>query len=151
MSLLKSFNYRKEAWAMQKLFMKKSIEKMDKCPRYWKQWVLRCPPKKKMNKICFKEHSRIRITTIYIFHTHAHLDLRVWHFSPWILILTLQCIQWKYVFIFILTWAPHKLFRCRQKEGKVINALVRIQKYYILSDLRVLHEEKVSYVLFSKF
>ena len=47
MSLLKSFNYRKEAWAMQKLFMKrKSIEKMDKCPRYLKQWVLRCLPEK---------------------------------------------------------------------------------------------------------
>ena len=27
------------------------IEKMDKCPRYLKQWVLRCPPEKKMNKI----------------------------------------------------------------------------------------------------
>ena len=24
----------------------KSVEKMDKCPRYIKQWVLRCPPKK---------------------------------------------------------------------------------------------------------
>ena len=33
----------REAWAMQKLF-RKSIEKMNKCPRYWKQWVLRCPP-----------------------------------------------------------------------------------------------------------
>ena len=31
---------------------KKEIEKkMDKCPRYLKQWVLRCPPKKKMNKV----------------------------------------------------------------------------------------------------
>ena len=53
---LKSFNYRKEAWAMQKLFIKerkrKSIEKMDECPRYLKQWVLRCPSKKReMNKI----------------------------------------------------------------------------------------------------
>jgi hypothetical protein len=28
----------------------------------------------------FKKHSRIRIATIYIFHTHAHFDLRVWHF-----------------------------------------------------------------------
>jgi hypothetical protein len=28
-------------------------------------------------EICFKEHSRIRIATIYIFHTHTHLDLRV--------------------------------------------------------------------------
>jgi hypothetical protein len=38
----------KEAWAMQKLFMKekkkKELEKMDKCPRYLKQWVLRCSP-----------------------------------------------------------------------------------------------------------
>jgi hypothetical protein len=25
----------------------KSIEKMDKCLRYPKQWVLRCPPKRK--------------------------------------------------------------------------------------------------------
>ena len=36
---LKSFNYRKEAWAMQKLFIKekkKSIEKMDRCLRYLK-------------------------------------------------------------------------------------------------------------------
>ena len=24
---------------------------MDKCPRYLKQWVLKCPPKKEMNKI----------------------------------------------------------------------------------------------------
>jgi len=44
---------------MQKLFEKerererervekrKRIEKIDKCPRYLKQWVLRCPPEKK--------------------------------------------------------------------------------------------------------
>ena len=86
-----------ETWAMQKLFIKKekrrkSIEKIDKCPRYLKQWVLRCPPEKKkkkeMNKIahvflqkfskfqtreiCFKEHSRIRIATIYM-STHMHI------------------------------------------------------------------------------
>jgi hypothetical protein len=39
---------------MQKLFIKKRVEKIDKCPSYLKQWVLRCPPKnnnKKMNKI----------------------------------------------------------------------------------------------------
>ena len=44
----------REAWAMQKLFIKerkiKSIEKMDKCPRYLKQWVLRCPPKKERDE-----------------------------------------------------------------------------------------------------
>ena len=26
---------------------KKGVEKMDKCPRYLKQWVLRCPPEKR--------------------------------------------------------------------------------------------------------
>jgi hypothetical protein len=41
---------------MQELFIKKEkkkkrVEKMDRCPRYLKQWVLRCPPEKKMNKI----------------------------------------------------------------------------------------------------
>ena len=30
---------------------KKEIEKkMDKCPRYLKQWVLRCPPEKKRDE-----------------------------------------------------------------------------------------------------
>ena len=41
---------KEEASAMQELFMKekeKYWEKMDKCPRYLKQWVLRCPPEKK--------------------------------------------------------------------------------------------------------
>ena len=33
---------------------KKELKKMDKCPRYLKQWVLRCPQERKkeeMNKI----------------------------------------------------------------------------------------------------
>ena len=102
---LKSFVVEKKHVAMQKLFMKrkkqrekgkKRWEKMDKCPRYWKQWVLRCPPKKreKMNKIAyvflqscfqvsqeryvFKEHSRIRLTTIYIHHTSTHMHIMIW-------------------------------------------------------------------------
>ena len=28
----------------------KKVEKMNKCPRYLKQWVLRCPPEKKKKK-----------------------------------------------------------------------------------------------------
>ena len=68
---------------------------------------------------CFKEHSRIRLDTIYIYiHTYAHLDLRVWHFSPWILVLTLQYMQCKYVFICISTWAPHKLLEVDKKKAK---------------------------------
>ena len=52
------FCYRKEAWGYAKVIHKKRKEKkrvekkMDKCPRYLKQWVLRCPPEKReMNKI----------------------------------------------------------------------------------------------------
>jgi hypothetical protein len=26
---------------------KKKVKKIDKCPKYLKQWVLRCPPKKR--------------------------------------------------------------------------------------------------------
>ena len=51
------FCCRKEAWGYAKVIHKKGkinkkkLRKMDKCPRYLKQWVLRCPPEKKMNKI----------------------------------------------------------------------------------------------------
>ena len=66
---------------------------MDKCPQYLKQWVLRCPPEKKMNKIapalqqmfpsfkreiCFQGAKQNYVShhlyPPYI-HTHAHLDL----------------------------------------------------------------------------
>jgi hypothetical protein len=40
------FCCRKETWAYAKFIHQKSEEKMDKGPRYLKQWVLRCPPKK---------------------------------------------------------------------------------------------------------
>ena len=53
------FCCRKETWGYAKVIhekrkkRKKRVEKkIDKCPRYLKQWVLRCPPKKReMNKI----------------------------------------------------------------------------------------------------
>jgi hypothetical protein len=37
---------------------RKELKKIDKCPRYPKQWILRCPPEKreereKMNKIAY--------------------------------------------------------------------------------------------------
>jgi hypothetical protein len=51
MSFLKFFNCRKRHVAMQK----KSFEKMDKCPRNLKQWVLRCLPYKKRKKKIKKE------------------------------------------------------------------------------------------------
>jgi transposase len=42
---------KKRHGAMQKLYIKNKEkrvgEKMDKCPRYLKQWVFRCSPKKK--------------------------------------------------------------------------------------------------------
>ena len=44
------FYCRKEGWGYAKVIHKKrkKVEKkMDKCPRYLKQWVLRCPSKKR--------------------------------------------------------------------------------------------------------
>jgi hypothetical protein len=49
MSLLKSFNCRKRDMGYVKVIhkrKKKVLEKIDKFPRYLKQWVLRCPSKK---------------------------------------------------------------------------------------------------------
>jgi hypothetical protein len=59
--------------------------------------------------------------------------------------------QCKYVFIFIPTQAPHKLLEVGKKEGKSYLCLGEDPKIpHILSDLRVLQKEKVSYILFSK-
>ena len=56
--LSKRFCCRKEACDYAKVIQKKErvLKKMDKCPRYLKQWVLRCPPKKKRRK---KEMNKI--------------------------------------------------------------------------------------------
>jgi hypothetical protein len=108
---------------------------MDKCLRYLKQWVPRSPSwKKEMNKIahvllqkffkfqireiCFKEHSRIRLATIYIStHTCTSWSKSMTFFS-WILVLTLQYMQYKYVLIFIPTWTPHKLLEVGKNKAK---------------------------------
>jgi hypothetical protein len=50
---LKSFNCRKRGTGFAKVIherKRKSIEKIDKCPRYLKPWVLRCPSKKREEK-----------------------------------------------------------------------------------------------------
>jgi hypothetical protein len=98
---------------------------------------------------CYKEHSRIKTVTIYI-HRHAHLDLRIWHFSPKILILTLQYMQCKYVLTFIPTWAPHKILEVGKKKASHWCLGENPKIPHILSDLRVPQKEKVSYDLFSK-
>ena len=55
---LKSFVAEKKACGYAKVIQKKrkSIEKIEKCLRHLKQWVLRCPPKKKRKK---KEMNKI--------------------------------------------------------------------------------------------
>ena len=124
---LSKFCCRKVTWGYAKVIHKKRekiIEKMDKCLRYLKQWVLRCPPEKKreMNKIAhvllqkyfqaskeiyvFMEHIRIRLDTIYI-HTHAHLDLIVWLNSLWIRCLTLQYMHLQVCSSFLSTYELH--------------------------------------------
>ena len=56
-AISQKFCCRKEAWGYAKVIHKtkerkeKRVEKkMDKCPRYLKQWVLRCPPEKKRDE-----------------------------------------------------------------------------------------------------
>jgi hypothetical protein len=58
-TISQSFVIEKRHGAMQKLFIKKREnkkkkelrkKKMDKCPRYLKQWVLRYPPEKRERK-----------------------------------------------------------------------------------------------------
>ena len=47
-AISQKFYYRKEAWGYAKVIHKKRVEKkMDKGPRYLKQWVLGCPLGKK--------------------------------------------------------------------------------------------------------
>ena len=48
-AISQKFYYRKEAWGYAKVIhrKKRKKKKIDKCPRYLKQWVLRCPPEKK--------------------------------------------------------------------------------------------------------
>jgi hypothetical protein len=55
--LSQKFCCRKDTWGYAKGIQKskekkKRVQKMDKCPRYLKEWVLRCSPekKKRMNK-----------------------------------------------------------------------------------------------------
>ena len=57
-AISQKFCCRKEAWGYEKVIHKKRKKEKrkkwtQKCPRYLKQWVLRCPPKKReeMNKI----------------------------------------------------------------------------------------------------
>jgi len=76
-----------------------------------------------------------------MFHTHAHLDLGLWHFSPWIFVLTLQHTQCKYAIMFIPTWAPHKPFRSRMKQNKAKQCYALLRNHTSLSDMRVPSEE----------
>ena len=110
-------------------------------------WKKKRKEKREMNKIAhvflqsiflvpkvryaFKEHSRIRLATIYI-HTHAHLDLIVWLNSLWILGLTLQYMYCKYdLSCYFHSYELHISPSCRKKRHNIFIALVRIPKYHI--------------------
>ena len=131
----------KEACGYAKVIHKKERDKKKNGQvfKLLKQWVLRCPPekkKKKMNKIArvflqscfqlsneryvFKEHSRIRLATIYIHHTSTHMHILIWLYD-----LTLFGSEvWLYniciasmLFMFSpLLWAPHKP-SCRKRKA----------------------------------
>ena len=46
-AIFKKICCRKEALGYAKVIHKKELKKMDQCPRYLKQWVLRRPPEKR--------------------------------------------------------------------------------------------------------
>ena len=52
-AISQKFYYRKESWGYAKVIHKKRRDEkknVGKCPRYLKQWVLRCPPEKKWDE-----------------------------------------------------------------------------------------------------
>ena len=101
----------------------------------------------------FKEHSRIRLATIYIhqiFHTHAHLDLIVWLNSLWIQGLTLQYMHCKYALsCYFHSYELHISLNCRKRKRHNINiVLVRIHKYHIYWETWECHTmESLSFIL----
>jgi hypothetical protein len=70
----------------------------------------------------FKEHSRIRLATIYIqsttyIYTHAHLDLIVWLNPLWIQGLTLQYMYYKFALsCFFHFYELHISLSCRKRK-----------------------------------
>jgi len=108
---------------------KKRDEKIDKCLRYLKQWILRCPlekkrKKEKMNKIAyvffqscfqvskeryvFKEHSRIRLATIYPYTCTSWFDcMTKLSLDPWF-DFTINVLQVCFFMLSPLLWAPYK-------------------------------------------
>ena len=132
---LKSF-VAKKSLGFAKVIQKKQekgLKKMDKCPRYLKQWVLRCPPKKRereMNKVAlvflqscfqvpkeryvFKEYSRIRLATIYISTIHPHTCISWFDCMTQLSLdprfdFTIYVLQVCSFMLSPLLWAPHKL------------------------------------------
>ena len=70
--------------------------------------------RKDSHAIKIKEEDKINM--IIMFYIHAHFDLSVWYFSPWIQVLIQQYMQCMYASFFI-TKAPHKPI-INRKEGK---------------------------------
>ena len=161
-AISQKFCYRKETWDYAKVIHKKREKKKKR----WEKWTSvqdienngysdACVKKReeKMNKIShvflqscfqvlkeryvFKEQSRIRLATTYIYppyiHTHALLDLIVWLNSLWIRGLTLQYMYCKYALsYFFHSYELHISFSYRKKERHNITfALVTIHKYHI--------------------
>jgi hypothetical protein len=87
-----------------------------------------------------REGSYLQKEYIYImFHIYAHLDIRVWRFSPWIQGLALQYMQGKHVTSFILSKVPHKPLEAGW-EGNFKNMSWWGIKHHT-SDMRVPYEE----------
>ena len=129
-SISQKFCCRKETWGYAKVIHKKI--KNGQVSEIFKIMGTLMPVwKKEMNKIAhvllqryfqvsneryvFKEHSRIRLSTIHI-HTHAHFDLIVWLNFLWIQGLTLQYMYYKYALsCYFHSYELHISLRCRKR------------------------------------
>jgi hypothetical protein len=116
---------------------------MDKCPRYSKQWVLRCLPKKRkeINKIApvllqnyfqvsKEEHSRIRLATRYPHTCTSSFDCMTQLSLDLLFDFTIYALQ--VCSSFLPTYELHISRSSRKrKRHNIFIALVRIHKYHI--------------------
>ena len=97
--------------------------------------------------MCFKEHNRIRIASIYPHTCTSWFDCMIFFSMDPLIDLAKYAMQ--VCLETFPTWAPHKLFRSRKKrKGKTQNALVRKQTLeWFESTIWGVH---VNYTLFQK-
>ena len=102
----------KKHWAMQKLFIKKEEKKEKKEMNKIAHTFLQSCFRVSKERYIFDEHSRIRLSTIYIHHTSTHMHILIWLYDltlfgseVWLYNI---CIASMLFHAISFLWAPHK-------------------------------------------